>query len=178
MDEEVVLLYDSKNVDLSKNILFISDLYNLNPNSKKVLTANYSYVENLTKTSNSLNKLIDINAEILNLLNDLSFEFNNCVSFNDQITISELLNIYEFKFDFEDKDFIKTFITYLKAIKNSNNYKIVITTNLQDLIEPEEFDFLIEELGYLNLTLINISSIKSELNYSKTVIIDKDLCEI
>ena len=177
-DEDNIILYDGKNLDVSKNVLFISDLYNLNPNSKKILTANYNYAENISKSAKLMNRLIDVNSEILEILGEISLEFNNCVTYSDQITISELLEIYNFKFDFDQLNFIQTFLSYLKAISISYNYKVLITMNLQDLVKKDDFQLLCKEINYMNMTLINISSKKSELTFSKTLIIDNDLCEI
>lgn len=178
LDEENIVLYEGNILNNSKYILVITDLINLDPNNKKILTSNYKYAENITKNTELLNKLIELNSNILEILGEISENFNNSVTYNSQITISELLNAYNFKFEFNDLNFIDTFISYVKAMSLAINYKIIITYNIQDFVKDEEFQLLNKELGYLGITLINFTSKKSDLSYKNTILIDNDLCEI
>ncbi len=132
----------------------------------------------MSKTSNLVNELMDLNLKVMEILNEISELFNNQVSFNNQITIMDLISTYDFKFDFDDSNFINAFVTHIKAMKLAIDYKIIVTFNIQDFLNNEEFNLLNKEFGYLGLTLINLCSKKSNLYYKKSIIIDNDLCEI
>ena len=177
MDEDEIVLFDNKILDSSKNILVIYDLFSLDPNTKKVLSSNYKYVEKISNSSELFNKLITINSSIIELLNQVSLEFNNSITFNDQITLVDLLETYDFKFNYDNNSFLETFISYVKALMITFNYKVVITFNIQDFINQDELEIIEKEFEYLNLTLINFNSNKSRLNFKKSLIIDNDLCE-
>lgn len=178
MDEDEMVLYDIRQYDNKKYILVIQNLFDLNPNNKKILSANYQYAYNMTRNTTIPDQLIEINSLILSILDEVATNFNNQVTYNEQITLNQLLEAYEFKFDFEESNFISTFISYIKALSLVNNYKVVVTFNIQDFLNDENFKLLVKELGYIDITLINICSQKSKLSYDKTIIIDKDLCEI
>lgn len=177
MDEDEIVLFDNKILDSSKNILVIYDLFSLDPNTKKVLSSNYKYVEKISNSSELFNKLININSLIIELLNQVSLEFNNSITFNDQITLVDLLETCDFKFNYDNNSFLETFISYVKALMITFNYKVVITFNIQDFINQDELKMIEKEFEYLNLTLVNFNSNKSRLNFKKLLIIDNDLCE-
>lgn len=177
LDEDDVILYENKILSNAKYILIITDLLNLDPNTKKILTSNYKYVENITKNTKLVNKLIELNTNILEIIGEISENFNNSVTYNNQITVTELLEIYNFKFEFDDLNFVDTFTSYVKAMSLAINYKIIVTYDIQNYISNDEFQLLNKDLGYLGITLINLCSIKSNLTYKTTILIDNDLCE-
>ena len=178
MDENEIVLYDIRQYENKRYILVIQNLFDLNPNNKKILSANYQYASNMTRNTTIPDQLIEINSLILSILDEVSTNFNNQVTYNEQLTLNQLLETYEFKFDYEESDFISTFVSYIKALSLVNKYRVVITFNLQDFLDNENFKLLIKELGYIDITLINFCSQKSKLSYDKSIIIDKDLCEI
>lgn len=178
LDSDNISLYDLKVLNLSKYLLVVDNLFDLNPNSKKILTANYKYAEDMSKTTTLMNELIELNNKIMELISEISEMFNNQVDFKNNITISDLLDTYEFKFNFDDSNFIQAFVTYIKAMSLANKYEIIVTFNIQDFLNNGEFLLLVKEFGYLGLTLVNICSKKSNLSYKKTIILDNDLCEI
>ena len=178
LDTDNISLYELNVLSLNKYILVIDNLFDLNPNSKKILTANYKYAENISKTTTLMNELIELNNKVMELIYEVSEIFNNQVDFKSNITISNLLDVYEFKFNFDDSNFLQAFITYIKAISLVNEYEIIITFNIQDFLNKEDFSLLVKEFGYLGLTLINICSKKSNLPFKKSIILDNDLCEI
>lgn len=177
LDEDDVILYENKILSNAKYILIITDLLNLDPNTKKILTSNYKYVENITKNTKLVNKLIELNTNILEIIGEISENFNNSVTYNNQITVTELLEIYNFKFEFDNLNFVDTFTSYVKAMSLAINYKIIVTYDIQNYISNDEFQLLNKDLGYLGITLINLCSIKSNLTYKTTILIDNDLCE-
>lgn len=178
LDEDEVVLFDSKILNNSKYILVLTDLLNLNPNNKKTLISNYKNIENLTRNTEINNQIIDLNSKILSLLEEVSLNFNSSITYDNQITLSQLLEVYNFKYKYDDLNFIDMFVSYIKSICLFEKFKIVFTYNIQDFVENDEFDLLNKELGYLGITLINMTSKKSGLSYKNIVLIDKDLCEI
>ena len=178
LDSENVFLYERNIIDNNKYIFVITNLLDLNPNSKKILASNYKYAENMLKTMDIFNKLFDLNNKAMEILEEASELFGNQTIYNDNIGIVELLNAYGFKFEFNETFFLDSFITYIKIITMFSNHKIIVTFNIQDFLNQEEFNLLRKEFDYLGLALINICSKKSNLSYNHSIIIDKDLCEI
>jgi CRISPR type II-A-associated protein Csn2 len=178
--DDFTLSEEGKDVDYSKTSLLIRDLFDLDPNSKRVLGAIYKKIDKSSLSPDRQKKFDEINAKIADLLTDISLDFEGTVSFNDFLSLPQLLGLIDFKFDYDDSTFLKSFLSYLKAWREAMDLKLVFVLNLFSLLSLEEIGTLSTELSYLGLALINISNFSSipANEKVKKVIIDRDLCEI
>ena len=176
-DEEIIkVLKDYKEVPLSKNVLFIKDLFDLDPNSKKILTIIYKQAQANYMNDERKNKLAHIQEEICELLDDISMDFAYPMAFDRIIGIDKIMTNSSFCFSYDQqKSFKDSFLTYLRIIQEISKAKFIITTNLNSLLLENEIEEIKKELSLMELTIINISF--SHQPFKNTTIIDSDWCE-
>jgi CRISPR type II-A-associated protein Csn2 len=179
-DEAFSVGLDEKELSFSKMGLVIPNLFDLDPNSKRILMAIYKKMEKVSLSPERQALLDEINAKIQNLLSDLSTDFEGAVVFNDTLSLPQLLGLADFKFNYDDSTFLSAFLSYLKAWREAIDLKIVFSMGLFSLLEPLEEKTLETELSYIGISLINIASspLSERFTGIKKVRIDHDLCEI
>ncbi len=165
-------------LSLSKHAIIVTDLFELDPNSRKVLAAVYKKIAVASVTPERRIKLEAINKLIESFLDDIASDFDGTVIYNDEVAIPQLLEDMNFKFDYDDSTFLTSFISYVKAWREAIDLRLVVTFNLFSLLDPDKTSFLQKELLYLGLSLLNISYVAQKNPGIKSVIVDKDLCEI
>lgn len=176
-DEEMIkVLKDYKEVPIGKNVLFIKDVFDLDPNSKKILTLIYKQAQISYMNDERKNKLAHIQEEICDLLDDISMDFDYPMTFDRIVGIDKIMTNSSFCFSYDQqKNFKDSFLTYLKIIQEISKAKFIITTNLNSLLLENEIEEIKKELSLMELTLINFSF--SHQPAQNTSIIDSDWCE-
>ena len=175
-DETIKILENYKEVPLNKNVLFIKDLFDLNPNSKKILAIIYKQAQTSYMNDERKNKLVHIQEEICELLDDISMDFAYPMAFDRIIGIDKIMTNSSFCFSYDQqKSFKDGFLMYLKIIQEISKAKFIITTNLNSLLSENEIEEIKKELSLIDLTIINISF--SHQPIKNTTIIDSDWCE-
>lgn len=172
------LFEDGKEKPLKKHLVVTRDLLTLDPNSKKILTAIYKKIDRTALTPERREKFDKINQAIAELLEDFASDFEGQVTFNDQISLTQLLGHFDFKFDYDESSFLMSLISYLRAWREAMDLKLAITYDLFAYLEEEEISLLKQELGYIGLCLIDIDHHDMKHDGVKRFVIDKDLCEI
>lgn len=176
--DERIKIYSSKLIDSKKNIFCIFNLFDIDANNKKLLTNTYKDVSFKCRSIEIINSIENINSLILNLLEFISYEFDSSITFNNDLSLCDLLALYNLKYEYDNNSFLVSFISYIKANLLINKFYYIFTFNLSDFLSQNDLDILAKELSYLQIVLIDIAGKKSNLTYSKTIIIDEDLCEI
>lgn len=177
-DERASFYNDGKILDLKKNIVVIDNLLELNPNSKKILTSIYKKIDRVSLTPERREKFDKINAQIAELLQDIASDFEGSIIFNDSFELLQLLGQFDFKFDYDDSNFVTCLISFLKAYREATDLKAAICFNLFACLEEKQIEQLKSELGYIGIPLLNISYIYQKRSGIKHFIVDDDLCEI
>ena len=177
-NEERFLLMDKKELNFEKNIIFINDFLNLDPNDKKILNASLTELVSLQDKDKLVSRIALINSEIINLLDDMSIDLDCNVSYKSDITINDIFQIYKFKYDFSKMSLIERLVNYLKLVSKTIKPLFVITHNVGELLDIDDLPLLKDTLLSLNLHLIDISYKSNVPLYNNLIIIDKDLCRI
>lgn len=178
LTEDDISLFDSKSLDNGKNIVTISDLWSIDSNNKKTLSATYKSISTLSLSSEVKDLLAEIDAKIINVMDIVAMNFDTSVSYEAGIDLPSLLEICKLHYDFDSCSFISAFVSYIKAIELAQKHHLIIVFGIADLLSESDFLLLKKELEYLDLSLLNFSAKKSILSFDETVIIDNDLCEI
>ena len=177
-NEYVVYSENFRQEKFEKKSIFISDLFAIDPNSKKILTSLYKRIDSNIITENDKEEIEKINSQILNILNNVSMELNSQTQFLLDLDITKILSLYKFEFCVSDGTLIERILTYIKANMEILDLKFVITLNMLPLIEDEKFDIFQHELELLGISLININFINNFKSKNvEYLTIDKDLCE-
>ncbi len=180
-DDQLIVSKNSDLISPSKEVLFIKSLFDLNPNSKKVLTMIYKQASKAYINDERKKAIDNINREISDLLDDISSEFNYPMTFEREFGIDKIMQASSFSFScVESVVFLNDFLSYLRAIQEISQCHYIITFDLFSVLETEKVSDLQNELSLMGLTLINLaSSCKNESSLIKnTIVIDSDYCEI
>lgn len=173
---EIFLLDDKEEeLKLEKNAYMILDVFNIDYNSKKILSKIYDIIsENIKKNQNYVIENIALNLRnyIISEINELPFEF----TMKSELDIPEILKIYNLKIDGEMYhsilEKIELLIDLLATLKISN---ILIIPNLKSFLGDVELVELYKYSLYNNINLLIIErNSYDKLEYESNMIIDEN----
>ena len=177
-NNDEIILYQDKLLDVGKESFFITDIFDLNLNTKKSLTATYKNIENYYLGDEEKIILANINSNIITMLDKISLSYDMKLEYNTNISFSDIFNMTSLKCSYNKESFVEDFINYVKNIKINNEIKILFVLNLFDFITSEEYKLIRKDLECMNICLFNISGHHKPFDVDKTIIIDEDLCQI
>lgn len=175
--ETFIYSEDYKIIDFTKKTLVIHNIFDIDPNGKKILTSLYKKIsDNIRKEDKQI--VDEINSKCLDLLEKISFDVNQPIDYDTELDISKILILYKFCFNVDSSTPVENIITYIKANLEINNYSLVILINLLPLLSTKDIELLSKELSYLNLSIINLNLANNTYkNAIESITIDDDLCE-
>lgn len=169
---------DSKLLDFTKHSLRINDIFNIDPNSKKILSSLYKRINDKLIDNNDKDTILEINDMALKLLTKIALDLNLPVDFETDLDVVKILNMYKFCFKDEFETPLEKIVGYIKANIETTKFDFIISINILPLFNEEELFLLSQELKYNQLSLININLIqKKSSSLVKSITIDNDLCE-
>ena len=102
------------------------------------------------------------------------------MSYNQTIQNEDILKLLDFKIDLTGYDELEIIVAYIKMCRELMNHKAVITVNLKDFLDKEDFMLLMKEISNLKIPLLMIERHTHEgldrLDHLR--IVDRDLCVI
>ncbi|WP_304128088.1 type II-A CRISPR-associated protein Csn2 [Gemella sanguinis] len=172
---------NNKEVSFDKNSYFISDLFNIDINNKKIITKVYG--ELLKIVTDDIAEYNKITSYIREYFETLVFNNNLDLEYNDEIEANSLLKLGDFKIQFEENDYLEKLIKFLKVLVELCNIKVIFTVGLYRVFSVEEVEKIYKEVCLNKINIINIESeqqnIKKSDCYKEIVyIFDLDNCEI
>ena len=176
---EIVLLDNEKRVELKKNVLVFTDLFNIEFNSKKIITKIYNeLIESIKKRQDDEleNLTIKLRNYLIEEINELPFEFN----INSELEINDLLKAFNLKIDTTCYTTIVEKIEFIiNIIANLKMATILVIPNLKVYLEKEEIIEIYKYSLYNNIKLLILENSSNEKieNYEIKNIIDKEFDE-
>ena len=126
--ELISLSNNNKEVSFDKNSYFISDLFNIDINNKKIITKVYGeLLRNALDNIAEYNKIISY---IREYFETLVFNNNLDLEYNDEIEANSLLKLGDFKIQFEEGDYLEKLIKFLKVLVELCNIKVIFIVGL------------------------------------------------
>ena len=169
---------DYKCEKFEKKSILITDLFALDPNSKKILASLYKRIDSNIISNSDKEEIEKINTQLLNILNKISLELNTEMQYLLDLDITKILSLYKFEFSLSNGTLIERLLSYIKAHMEIMDLKFVITFNILPLIPDDDFNTFQHEFEVLGLSLININFVsKFKSKGVEYLTIDKDLCE-
>ena len=178
-DNSIVLMENEKRLNIEKTIYLLTDLFNIDFNSKKILNKIYGIlIQNIQNRQDE--ELGNINLKLRYLIeeiNELPFEFN----MNSEIDIEDLLKTFNVKIDtrcyttiIEKVEFIISIISTLKIAE------ILVIPNFKTYLTEEEVLEIYKYSIYNNVKLLILENKSNEkmLKYEQKNIIDENFDEI
>lgn len=176
-----ILSNNNKEVSFDKNSYFISDLFNIDINNKKIITKVYGeLLRNALDNIAEYNKIISY---IREYFETLVFNNNLDLEYNDEIEANSLLKLGDFKIQIGESNYLEKLIKFLKVLVELCNIKVIFIVGLYRVFSVEEVGKIYKEVCLNKINIINIESeyqnIKKSDYYKEILyIFDKDNCEI
>lgn len=176
-----ILSINNKEVSFDKNSYFISDLFNIDINNKKIISKVYG--ELLKNVVDDIVEYNKITSYIREYFETLVFNNNLDLEYNDEIEANLLLKLGDFKIQFEESNYLEKLIKFLKVLVELCNIKVIFIIGLYRVFSVKEVEKIYKEVCLNKINIINIESeqqnIKKSDCYNELVyIFDQDNCEI
>ncbi|MDU6572826.1 MAG: type II-A CRISPR-associated protein Csn2 [Gemella haemolysans] len=172
---------DNKEISFEKNSYIITDIFNIEINSKKILTKIYnSLLKQIIDDTVEYNEITThIRAYFEKLIFNSLFE----VEQGEEIDINSFLKLGDFRIHIEEDDILEKFIKFLKALVQLCGINIIFIVGLHNVFTDEETKEIYKEVCINKISIINIEyqqfdNLSDENYIEKVYIFDKDNCEI
>lgn len=174
-NNELFILSDKyEEIDFKNNVYLLNDIFNIDINSKKIVNKIYNLINSSYDDEEKLifsNKIQEVKNNLIYKTNEFPFTF----SINNDISILDMLKLFNFKVDYS------TYTTLLEKIEllidvlvNLNISRILIIPNLKMYLTNDELIYLYKYSLYNNITIITIERYcENSIDYEKKLIIDK-----
>lgn len=176
---EVFLLDDNEEeLNISKEIYIVFDLFNIDYNSKKILNKIYEMISNNLKNNQDFEFdriMLTLRNYMIQEINELPFEF--CMK--SELDITDVLKLYNVKVDTINYDNILEKVEFLiDIISNLKIASIIVIPNLKLYLTNEELVELYKYSLYNNTKLLLIERNNFvKLKYEKILSIDNEFNE-
>ncbi len=176
-----ILSNDNKEISFDKNSYIITDIFNIDINNKKVLSKIYSSL--LKEIVEDISSYNELSTNIRVYFEKLIFNSSLEIEQGEEIDMSSLLKIGDFKIHVENDDILEKFIKFLKVLTELCSYKIIFVVGLHNVFTKDEIIEIYKEVCLNKINIINIeyqqfNNLSNE-NYKEIVyIFDEDNCEI
>lgn len=179
-NNEIVFMEDDARMNMQKVIYVLTDVFNIDFNSKKILNKIYNILAQNIKNKQD-DELEEITLKLRNYfikeINELPFEFN----MNRDVEIIDLIKAYDVKIDtscyITVLDKIEFIINLLSEFDLAN---LLIVPNLKTFLQEDDLLELYKYSMYNNIKLLVLENKHYEnvLKYEKKNIIDENFNEI
>lgn len=166
---------ENETLKFQDNVFFVTDLYNLNINTKTVTSKISEYISEsfMLDESTEIEKNIhDIEEIVLDKLSDLSFE----VTIKNEIEIPDIVKLFGIKINTEEYVSILNRLELLISIlARFTEVKILIIANLKNILNNEQIIEFYKMSLYNGINILLIESEQHEkLKYEKILEIDEN----
>lgn len=181
LEGDFVLSEKNKDIAFDKNSYFITDLFNIDINNKKVLTKVYATLQEQVEEDiveyNQLTSVIKRYFERLIFNNNLDLEQD------EEIDVMSLLKLGDFKIHFEESNYLEKIIKYMKVLIDLCGVKVIFLIGLHSIFNNNEIKQFYKEICLNKIKIVNIETQQfsdySNKDYKELIyIFDKDNCEI
>ena len=176
-----ILSNDNKEISFDKNSFIITDIFNIDINSKRVLTKIYNLL--LKEIVEDISSYNELSTNIRLYFEKLIFNSSLEIEQGEEIDMSSLLKLGDFKLYVEQDDILEKFVKFLKVLTELCGCKIIFVVGLHTVFTQDEIIEIYKEVCLNKINTINIEYQQfynlSNENYKEIVyIFDKDNCEI
>lgn len=171
---------NDEELSISKNCEILTDLFSLDFDSKKIKSAIFNELKNISNSEVFYIKIRELEKNIRDLILEIMYESDFELELDEDFDVTKLLKIYDISISKSYDSLIEKFITYIDILTDVLKIKVIFCVNLLNLFD--EID-RIEIYKYLLLKKKKVVFIENDyesydLEYEYKYIIDKDICEI
>lgn len=181
LEGNFVLSEKNREIAFDKNSYFISNLFNIDINNKKILTKVYATLQKQVEEDiieyNQLTSVIKRYFERLIFNNNLDLEQD------EEIDVMALLKLGDFKIYFEESNYLEKIIKYMRILIDLCGVKVIFLIGLHSIFNEEEIKKFYKEICLNKINIVNIETQQCNNNSSEeykevVYIFDKENCEI
>jgi CRISPR-associated protein, csn2 family len=181
LEGNFILSEKNKEISFDKHSYFISDLFNIDINNKKILTKVYTTLQKQIEEDiveyNQLTSVIKRYFERLIFNNNLDLEQD------EEIDVIALLKLGDFKIHFEESNYLEKIIKYMRVLIDLCGVKVIFLIGLHSIFNEEEIKKFYKEICLNKINIVNIETQQYNNNSSEeykevVYIFDKENCEI
>jgi CRISPR-associated protein, csn2 family len=176
-----ILSNDNKEISFDKNSFIITDIFNIDINSKRVLTKIYNLL--LKEIVEDISSYNELSTNIRLYFEKLIFNSSLEIEQGEEIDMSSLLKLGDFKLYVEQDDILEKFVKFLKVLTELWGCKIIFVVGLHTVFTQDEIIEIYKEVCLNKINIINIeyqqfNNLSNENYRERVYIFDKDNCEI
>jgi CRISPR type II-A-associated protein Csn2 len=175
-----ILSEADKEFAISKEVELVINPLAVNCNDKRILKALYQSMEN-TIRENCFDVYSDINARILNFLDEIIGTEPYPIEISLEVAPADLLKLYDVRFCMEHSSLCEQLISYIKIWHQVGHVDIFAFVNLKSYLSDEQYASFCEVAFYEKINLLLFESRyndRGKLDFEVVQIVDKDLCII
>lgn len=155
LDDNLILSINDSQVNFQTKSLIINNPLNIEINDKKTLTSLY---KKLTyRISDNIRKqIVKVEKDIFDLIEMISMESECILEYSDSFDIVKILQMYQVAIkEVKKENFLEFILTYIKINFELNNYCIVLSFGLTQLLAEEEIIILKNELAINQICIVD-----------------------
>lgn len=181
LEGKFILSDKNKELQFEKQSVIITDLFNIETNSKKILTKVYGEIQ-----KDVLNRVIEYN-EITSLVREyfekIIFNSNLSLEQGEEIDLNSFLKLGEFKIKFERDNYLDRLVAYFKVLVELLGIRVIFLVGLHQILSNEEVKLFYKEVCLNKISIINIENTEVTNNALENIreivyIFDEENCEI
>lgn len=175
---EFVLSESFSPIEISKYTEFITDIFDIDFTSKKILTKLANEAEDFSED------FPDKTISLLNALNNygelISEKFDYPVKFSFAENAEKLIKLLNFTVDDENIPFPENLLTYMGLCRDFFGKKLFVFLNFKSFVSDSEFGLFCKNVAYENFRVMMLEAYdcKKSFENEKKIIIDNDLCVV
>ena len=177
IDGDFVLSQDLNILNISKTVEFIYDYYNIEINTKKVLTEINNQAIKILRENDFIKQFSLLNENVNQINQIIQQDIGFDIEYKYEFTFEDFVKFSDYKI-VEDGSVLELIETYLDFLKRINKSKIVIFVNIFNYFSKEVIDLLIKDLNYKEFYILFLESKEKYKINATRYIIDEDLCLI
>ncbi len=175
-----VLSEDEKELDLSKHMELISDVFELNFSQKKILNRIYSIFESRSKDEDFYLDTCKIQADLKRYMEQLIMESDYPLHYTEEISIAGLCKFMDVGVDMEYETFPEQLIDYITVIHELFGCCCFVFINLKSFLSAQELEAIHCFTSYKKIFLLLLENQppSQREEFEDYFFWDQDLCEI
>lgn len=177
--ESIEIIENNKQLNFSKSVEIIFDLFSLEANGSSILKRLYLELEEDLNSQEMYTRKLELESDLASFIDDIIYRSRFSLVSND-IDYNVFFKSFSIKFDYDGSSILDRLVEYIKVSSELLNKKLFIIVNLDSFLNDDD---LIELNNFLCYNEIKVLALQNSITRSvksceNLRIIDKDLCEI
>ena len=175
-----VLSDDWVPIPIDKNLLSVTDVFSLNLNERRLMTALHKEAGLLAHSEKLYIQTAQMKAYLTDWLTSLELEMDYPITYDEEIDITSLLKAINFQFDTGGIELPGQLERYIQIVNEFSKMKLIIFVNLHSLLRLDELDQMYRSARYRKARLLLLESRLPLYEHAdeRRFVVDKDLCEL